>query len=261
VDTTKTARELQKALEAIKATLAKPQQLISSCESLLPVAQRLIDAVLNPTAPTIKDVYNEVLALKNMGQQQGLAGRGAGATWAQVAAQGPPQKAKPTTVTHEVTIKITEQEEKKRVATLSNEQIVRALREGPAPAAKAIVAAKRLPSGDITIYMADATTKEALLEDNPQNWAAKVAQSAKATKKLFPVMVHNVCVANINMRDQNQTIKDIQEQNARLLPGLNIARIAWARKNLPEEKTHAGLVMDMYSAREANAIIQSGFVI
>ena len=85
-----------------------------------------------------------------------------------------------------------------------------------------VVGVKKLPSGDIVVQLKEQAGKEKLVRS--QQWLERVAPSAKLVPDLFPVMVHGVRMSNINIADQRQTNRKLEEQNTTLHPNLKIVR-------------------------------------
>jgi hypothetical protein len=121
-----------------------------------------------------------------------------------------------------------------------------------------VVGVKKLPSGDILIQLKEQAGKEKLVRS--QQWLEQVAPSAKLVPDLFPVMVHGVRMSNINIADQRQTNRKLEEQNRTLHPNLKIVRTTWARGAGAGGKARASLLVFVASPEVANKVITEGLV-
>ena len=117
---------------------------------------------------------------------------------------------------------------------------------------------KKLPSGDILVQLKEQAGKEKLVRS--QQWLAQVAPSAKLVPDLYPVMVHGVRMSNINITDQRQTNRKLEEQNRTLHPDLKVVRTTWAQGARAGGKARASLLVFVSSLEVANKIIAEGFV-
>ena len=117
---------------------------------------------------------------------------------------------------------------------------------------------KKLPSGDIIVQLKEQAGKEKLVRS--QQWLEQVAPSAKLIPDLFPVMVHGVRMSNINIADQRQTNRKLEEQNRTLHPDLKIIRTTWARGAGAGGKARASLLVFVSSPEVANKVITEGLV-
>jgi hypothetical protein len=117
---------------------------------------------------------------------------------------------------------------------------------------------KKLPSGDILVQLKEQAGKEKLVRS--QQWLAQVAPSAKLVPDLYPVMVHGVRMSNINITDQRQTNRKLEEQNQTLHPDLKVVRTTWARGAGAGGKARASLLVFVSSPEVANKVIVEGFV-
>ena len=119
------------------------------------------------------------------------------------------------------------------------------------------MAVRKLPSGDVRIFLADEAARKALLS-NPA-WTKALGESSSATEQLFQVVVHSV---RIDSTDPSRAtdIVALQEQNQTLHPGLRIARAKWLKTHYGAEQVHGSLVLGLPDAQMADRIIQRGLV-
>ena len=120
----------------------------------------------------------------------------------------------------QIKVRITDLTERKNLWTTANRTIVeKVVEKGNG---NGVVGVKKLPSGDILVQLKEQAGKEKLVRS--QQWLVQVAPSAKLVPDLYPVMVHGVRMSNINITDQRQTNRKLEEQNRTLYPGLKVVR-------------------------------------
>src|SRR5260370_2124173 len=156
----------------------------------------------------------------------------------------------------QIKVRITDPTERKNLWTTANRTIVeKVVEKGNG---NGVVGVKKLPSGDILIQLKEQAGKEKLVRS--QQWLEQVSPSAKLVPDLFPVMVHGVRMSNINIADQRQTNRKLEEQNRTLHPNLKIVRTTWARGAGAGGKARASLLVFVSSPDAANKIITDGLV-
>jgi hypothetical protein len=156
----------------------------------------------------------------------------------------------------QIKVRITDLTERKNLWTTANRTIVeKVVEKGNG---NGVVGVKKLPSGDILIQLKEQAGKEKLVRS--QQWLEQVAPSAKLVPDLFPVMVHGVRMSNINIADQRQTNRKLEEQNRTLHPNLKIVRTTWARGAGAGGKARASLLVFVASPEVANKVITEGLV-
>jgi hypothetical protein len=156
----------------------------------------------------------------------------------------------------QIKVRITDLTERKNLWTTANRTIVeKVVGNGNG---SGVVGVKKLPSGDIIVQLKEQAGKEKLVRS--QQWLEQVAPSAKLIPDLFPVMVHGVRMSNINIADQRQTNRKLEEQNRTLHPDLKIVRTTWARGAGAGGKARASLLVFVSSPEVANKVITEGLV-
>jgi hypothetical protein len=139
----------------------------------------------------------------------------------------------------QIKVRITDPTERKTFWTTANRTIVeKVVEKGNG---NGVVGVKKLPSGDILVQLKEQAGKEKLVRS--QQWLEQVAPSAKLVPDLYPVMVHGVRMSNINIADQRQTNRKLEEQNHTLHPNLKIVRTTWARGAGAGGKARASLLV------------------
>jgi hypothetical protein len=142
---------------------------------------------------------------------------------------------------------------------LSPEQIVKRLQEdGETPAAQSIIAAKKLPSGDVILHLNNVLDK-AKLQANTE-WTSKLGPSAKIHTNTFPVLIHSVSTAGSLREDPSPLAHTIVTENLKRHPGLKILKTAWLNK-ITEDKRFSSLIVHVASAAQANRLITEGVLL
>jgi hypothetical protein len=122
----------------------------------------------------------------------------------------------PTRLSRELVVRNPEASPEDRKRPIS--QIVEGINRAKSAEIKGkVLAARRLPSGDITITADTQETKELLERDS--SWLAAVGQAAYVNRRKFPVMVHGMKVASVDCSRQEDAIRHILGQNAHLNHG------------------------------------------
>ncbi|KAF4547230.1 Hypothetical protein D9617_51g088940 [Elsinoe fawcettii] len=183
-------------------------------------------------------------------------------SWAQLAATATPppllasvRPASPSE-TSEITVRIGEAIERQAVAELSNEVIVQKMRQAHPNAASA-VAVRKVPSGDVRIYLADKAAKKALLQE--PGWTSWLGQSSSTTEILIQVAIYGVRLDSLDPANTGD-VASLQEQNKTLHPGLRIARAKWMNTQRKPEQRYGSLVLGLPDAQMANCVIRRGLI-
>jgi hypothetical protein len=156
----------------------------------------------------------------------------------------------------QIKVRIIDLAERKNLWSTANRTIVKKVVERGN--GSGVVGVKKLPSGNIIVQLKEQAGKEKLIRS--QQWLEQVAPSAKLVPDLFPVMVHGVRINNINIVDQRQTNRKLEEQNRILHPNLKIVRTTWARGAGAGGKARASLLVFTSSPEAANKVITEGLV-
>jgi hypothetical protein len=137
--------------------------------------------------------------------------------------------------------------------------IIAAIRiKEPKEAIKQVIAARRLPSGDISF--STLTEKARIDLEKSSDWLRAVAPTAEVRRTTFAVFVHGVRVQGVNTNDQIRTIKDIREENSQLHLNLEITRILWLKQTITEQKRYSSLILETANPETANRIISQGLI-
>jgi hypothetical protein len=191
------------------------------------------------------------------------------ATYAQVARAGTtsvspafaPLLAAPIETTREskqLLVKIA-QHDSTTLKNTSPEQIVKRLEgDSELPAVRGIIAAKRLPSGDVILHLNEASDK-ARLQSNTE-WTKKLCPSAKIHTKTFPVLVHGVSTAGRLRDDPSSLARSIEADNAKRHPGLKVKKTSWLKK-IDDNKRFSSLIVEVTNPAQANRMITEGVIL
>lgn len=124
----------------------------------------------------------------------------------------------------EVKVTVKSREDKESVGKADTRNILAAIKtREPKEAVKEILAARRLPSGDILLSTLTEGARIAL--EKSTEWLGAIAPTAEVLRTTFPVFVHGVRVEGVNTNEQDRAITTICEENSLLHPELEITRI------------------------------------
>jgi phage gp45-like len=173
---------------------------------------------------------------------------------------GIPQRAQNSRKNREITVTIEDIIEREETRHKSVEMIVNAVKsKEPKSATDKVLAARKLPSGDVLFVT---HTEEARISLEKSNeWLQAVATSAKVKRNTFPVFVHAVRVDSVDTSKQTQAATKIYEQNQAVHPTLEVVRTAWMKRALIEKKRYSSLILETSSAETANKLIKQGLVL
>jgi hypothetical protein len=86
------------------------------------------------------------------------------------------------------------------------------------------VAVRRLPSGDLHLFLNNERTKAALLQG--KSWTECFGQPCSIAEKTYKIIVHGVRADPFDPRRAEGVI-ELQEENQALHHGLKIMRFSW----------------------------------
>jgi hypothetical protein len=260
--------EIRNTTKESEETVRGGKHLIEIETATLLRWQEKLDAARNASkrAPN-NELITKILAntedikkrLSNRQQQPAM-------TWSQIAATIPApldRDPKPTqnieTKRKEVKVTVQSQEEKEAVEKKDIRNILAAIKtKEPKEATKEVIAARRLPSGDILV---STLTEKARIElEKSSDWLRAVASTAVVRRTTFPLHVHGVRVQGVNTNDQIRSITALRDENSQLHPDLEITRVSWSKRTITEEKRYSSLILETASPETANRIISQGLV-
>jgi hypothetical protein len=107
----------------------------------------------------------------------------------------------------EITVKIPEKADVKKLQETPNWLFVARIRDGELQSSKNMVTVRKLPNKSLLIQTASASAKEDLEKNTA--WTKHIADSAQIVRKRFFVVAHGVPFASIDIDNQKDTIDNI----------------------------------------------------
>jgi hypothetical protein len=120
-----------------------------------------------------------------------------------------------------------------------------------------VLAARKLPSGDVVITADTEDTKRQLEKDG--SWLSAVGQAAQVNCRKFPVMVHGMKVS-VDCSDQKEAIRQIMGQNAQLQNRVEILRVQWPKRAAKLSKASSHLLLHLASPEQVNILVDEGLL-
>jgi hypothetical protein len=159
-----------------------------------------------------------------------------------------------------IRIRFSSKEDAQKLHGQPSETILGKLKEqiNETPAVKGIVAAKKLPGGDLLLHTDSTETRHALQHNT--NWVAKLGPTAIVHQSTFPVLVHSIPTASLVRLDSEAQAKRFETDNQRLHPGLSIIRTRWLRNPERQSKAVTSMILEVASATQANRLITEGVI-
>lgn len=218
--------------------------------SVLQEAQECIQGLLPNYQAFQREVQEFHQALKATAQTPKSYAQTAAAT---APMQIPTQRA-PAQST-EILVRIGDQEERRAMQDLPNKAIAERL------GIREVVAVHKLSSGDVKIFAAGEKARGDMMKDT--TWAKKLGASAQPAQEQHQVLIHGVPIPNSTDDVNSAEYRlDIQRQQHRHIPGLQITQASWLKSPKAREgKKASSLVVSVLQASMAQAIIQKGFVL
>ena len=122
----------------------------------------------------------------------------------------------------------------------------------------AVIAARRLPSGDVLITFQGEEGKKKWEKDHKGLTA--FGENARYRTREFTVLVHGIRVAAVNPANQDKAIAEIYAQNPKLKEAVKIVRLGWSKKTIKSQKRYAALHVGVAEPEQANRLIDSGLL-
>ena len=239
---------IEKALETPNGIASIPPLIL---RSVLNQAKAAFQQLANNKTPSLQNILNEVKAIHNAVRSLPTPPLSPPPprSWAQAVAASPlpsPPRTHPETC--EITVRLTSAADRKAIAETPNETIVRKVSQAH-PEGKAVVAARKLPSGDVRIFLASEAAKKALLQD--QNWTKSIGQSSSAAEQLFQIVVYSIRIGSLDPT-KVEDITKLQEQNQTLHPSFRVSRAKWMKSQRNLAQAYASLVLGLPDAQIAD---------
>ena len=173
--------------------------------------------------------------------------------------QNPPLKSKrnhstmPTTAPHKIVVQINDTQEKKRVNDLPIIEIVD--KANLSYTEKKVIAARKLPSGEIAIFAENKEARTELQENT--TWVKSLSLEAQIKTRAYEVLLKAMTVGDEG--GEKDIAKALETENARLIPGLRIVRLKWLKRNRAKGD-YSHMVIELPCPEIANRAIQQGLV-
>jgi hypothetical protein len=182
--------------------------------------------------------------------QRGAAGA------AQSRTQSYAEPTKPVPARHKREIIATRGVETAEQAQRTGKELVEQLNSAGADIGGQVVAARRLPSGDIVLTTDEEQTRTKWITD--QKWLKVFGTDARVKRREFIVLAHGIRVSQA--QEPQQAIQDIYKQNPKLQGTVEILRVAWTRKLLRTGRKMGPLHISVAEPEQANVLIRSGLI-
>jgi hypothetical protein len=171
-----------------------------------------------------------------------------------------------TRKSRQVTVRIHETTEKENAATKSPTQLVAHFKNTVHKATGEIVAAHKLPSGDVVLTTVSSVGRQEL--ESNDNWTKAAFPSAQVLRRTYQAMIHGVCKRSTKLdtpQEVQATVQRLNEDNKRLHPGSVILAAKWpTNANRPakdgREKAYSSLLVEYGTPDELNQVVQKGFI-
>lgn len=121
-----------------------------------------------------------------------------------------------------------------------------------------VLAARRLPSGDVLITTESKEKRQELQKD--QSWTASLGAGAVVKRRGYTVLAHGIRVSQIDTNSQNEAIQEILKQNRGLKDKVEILRVGWTRRAIKGEKQVAPLLVTVAEPEQADYLIDNGLL-
>ena len=163
----------------------------------------------------------------------------------------------PTRLNREIIITNTSSAPQDRGRPVS--EIVQAINSGKSQEIEGqVLAARRLPSGDILITTDTERTKEGL--EKSKGWLTAIGQAAKVNRRKFTVLAHSMRLSAIDCTNQEEAIRQIMGCNRHLQGRVEILRVQWPRRAIKQNKAVSHLIVDVATPEQANILIDEGLL-
>jgi len=212
----------------------------------------------------IAELTNAVKTMVNKQKQQAIAPVGANTYAAALrfgaaaAAIGtPPVREVPTRLAREIVIRCPNATPEDRARPIT--QLVEEINKKKSQDVLGkVLAARRLPSGDIVVTTNTEKAKEQMEQDG--SWLAAVSKEAQVNRRRFPVMVHGMRLAALDCTKQKEAIQQLMGQNRHLKGRIEILHAQWPKKAVKLNKVVTCLIVDVASPAQANTLIDEGLL-
>ena len=203
-------------------------------EEAIQVIESLQKAKVTPSKPTqtghsdenfaMAKILQEIKGIKATIAQNHVPMPAQGRSWAKVASKGE---------SYGTTIRIQDEQEKKEIAKLSSEELVKKI------GVQQIIGARQMTNGQVKVYFAGEGTKE--LMEHHKEWTTNLAASAQVAGTVYQVLMHDM---PLSFEPENpEHLKQLQKANHVYIQGMTIQRAAWLKKNQQFGKRSGSLIL------------------
>jgi hypothetical protein len=175
---------------------------------------------------------------------------------AQSRTQSYAEPTKPVPARHKREIIATRGAETTEQAQRTGKELVEQLNSAGTDIGGQIVAARRLPSGDIVLTTDEEQTRTKWIAD--QEWLRVFGTDARVKRREFIVLAHGIKVGQA--QQPQQAIQNIYSQNPKLQGTVEILQVAWARKLLRTGRKIGPLRISVAEPEQANILIKCGLI-
>ncbi len=123
---------------------------------------------------------------------------------------------------------------------------------------EAVVAARRLPSGDVLVTFEGPEAKEKWGK-SPGVLGAFGTEARTRTSE-YTIIAHGIRVSAVDIANQETAIAGIYAQNPKLKGTIDIVRVGWDRKTLKQGKRTAPLHIGIAEPKQANQLLDQGLL-
>jgi len=210
--------------------------------------------VIEKVALKMDDRWKEIN--KNKSYAQAVSGHIAGA--AQATRAGAPSIAQ--TEEKRIIVRMPDTITAATIKEQSREEIIERIKEGAgaAPANRQVVAIRKLPSGDLAVYVDSPAAKKEM--ESIVDWTNRIALGATVKKRTWPVLIHGVRVTDYPQGAEEEHARRMEKENEKFHPGLRILGMRWLGR-VEGIKDYAPLVVEVACAEQANRMIREGLII
>lgn len=228
------------ALKESKKYLNEAVQIIESLQKLK-APPHIHQNVVREESAIMAKILQEVRSIKATITHNHSAVRTHGMSWAKVAGQ--------TTSTGTI-LRIESEDEKKAIAKLSSEELVKKI------GIKEVIGARKMTNGQVKVYFAGQGTKEIM--EKQKEWTTKLATTAQIASPSYQVLVHDMPLS-FDLENPEQ-IKELQKENMLYIQGIGIQKAAWLKKNKQPGKNAGSMIVWFSEAEYADKAIEKGLV-
>jgi hypothetical protein len=118
-----------------------------------------------------------------------------------------------------VIVRISDKQEKQRVNELSIKEIVQKVNEGRVD--NQVIAARKLPSGEIALYTEDTKARTGLKENT--TWAKALSSQAQVKTRTYEVLLKSWVVEETG--GEERLARELEEENKKAIPSLRIVHL------------------------------------